>query len=372
MWTLLDHRPVNDSFGDSAVHVDFRDERRGLLIDLGDIRALPPRKLLRLSHIFVTHTHMDHFSGFDHWLAVVLARKARVTLYGGPQFIAQVEHKLHAYTWNVAPRYAVALNLEVREIGIDGVIRRARFLSSTGFQREALESVSMVRDVIHDELTFRVRARFVDHEMPCLAFALEEKAAVRVAADRLAAMGFTTGAWLRELKHAVLTGAPGETPILVEWNDHQGAHAVTRTVDDLRPLVLDVAPGKRLGYVTDLRYTEANVQALVELLAGVDTLYIESVFLAADEDHARRKNHLTAWQAGDIARRVGARSLVPMHHSPRYEGRGGELVAEAMAAWGGPPRRGPGAADVDSGPARSSCCTRQPGRGTAAPSTESR
>ena len=131
MWTLFDHRPVNGSFGDSALHVDFRDERRGLLIDLGDIRALPPRKLLRLSHIFVSHTHMDHFSGFDHWLAVVLARKAQVTLYGGPHFISQVEHKLRAYTWNVAPRYAVALTLEVREIGTDGLIRRARFLSST-------------------------------------------------------------------------------------------------------------------------------------------------------------------------------------------------------------------------------------------------
>ncbi|MBW8833050.1 MAG: hypothetical protein JF606_27440 [Burkholderiales bacterium] len=93
MWKLFEHQPVNDSFGDSALFVDFRDERRGLLIDLGDIRALPPRKLLRLSHIFVTHTHMDHFSGFDRWLAVVLARKARVTLYGGPNFIAQVEHK---------------------------------------------------------------------------------------------------------------------------------------------------------------------------------------------------------------------------------------------------------------------------------------
>lgn len=339
MWTLFDHHPVNDSFGDSALYVDFRDERRALLIDLGDIRALPPRKLLRLSHIFVTHTHMDHFSGFDHWLAVVLARKAQVTVYGGPQFIAQVEHKLRAYTWNVAPRYAVALSIEVREIGTDGIIRRARFRSSTAFEREALEPVPMVQDVILDEPTFRVRARFVDHEMPCLAFALEEKAAVRVAPDRLAAMGFTTGAWLRDLKHALLTGKPGDTPIHVEWNDQRGAHAVTRSVDELRPLVLDVRPGERVGYVTDLRFTEANVQTLLDLLGGVDTLYIESVFLEADAAHARRKNHLTARQAGEIARRVGAQSLVPLHHSPRYEGRGGELVTEAVATWGGPPPR---------------------------------
>jgi ribonuclease Z len=333
MWTLFDHHLVNDSFGDPSLFVDFRDERRALLFDIGDIRALPPRQLLRLSQVFVTHTHMDHFSGFDHWLAVVLARKAHVTLHGGPNFIAQVEHKLRAYTWNVVHRYAVALEIEVCEVHPDGERLRARFSSRTAFGREDLPTDTVTGDVLHEELTFRVRARFMDHEMPCLAFALEEKATVRVAADRLEAMGVTTGAWLRELKHAVLTNAPGDTPINMEWNDAQGAHAMTRTLDELRHLVLDVGPGQRIGYVTDLRFTEANVQALVELLQGVDVLYIESVFMEADAAHARRKNHLTARQAGEIARRVGAKALVPMHHSPRYEGRAEEVVKEAMEAW---------------------------------------
>jgi ribonuclease Z len=42
-----------------------------------------------------------------------------------------------------------------------------------------------------------VRGRFVENEMPCLAFAIEESAR-RVARDRLSALGETTGAWLRE------------------------------------------------------------------------------------------------------------------------------------------------------------------------------
>ena len=49
-------------------------------------------------------------------------------------------------------------------------------------------------DVLLDEPLFCVRARSVDHEMPVLAFAIEEKAQVRVAADRIAAMGLGTGA----------------------------------------------------------------------------------------------------------------------------------------------------------------------------------
>jgi ribonuclease Z len=331
---------VNGAFGDPALYVDFADERRALLFDLGDLAPLPPRKLLRVSHVFVSHAHMDHFSGFDHLLRVVLGRKGLVVLFGGPGFVAQVEHKLRAYTWNVVQRYEVELVIDAREIDLQGRGQRARFSSRAGFAREACVSFELHDDVLHEELTFRVRGRFVDHGTPCLAFAVEEKAHVRVAKDRLAALGVSTGAWLRELKHAVLTGAPAATPIPLRWRDRLGAHEMTRSVGELRDVVLDVAPGQRVGYATDLCFSETNVRTLVALLAGVDRLFIESVFLDEDADHAKRKNHLTARQAGEIARRVGARAVVPFHFSPRYEGRPAALIAEVQAAWAGVPPPG--------------------------------
>jgi ribonuclease Z len=335
MRSLFEPSLVNDAFGDPGLYVDFRDERRALLFDLGDITRLPPRKLMRLSHVFVTHTHMDHFAGFDHLLRIVLGRKTGIVLFGGPGFVAQVEHKLRAYTWNVVHRYEVELVIDVREIGVDGRGQRARFSSRTGFTREPCASFEQFEDVLHEEATFRVRGRFVDHDVPCLAYALEEKAHVKVGKDRIAALGFSTGAWLRDLKQAVLTGAPGETPIRVQWRDREGEHAVTRQVSELRHLVLDVVAGQRVGYVTDLRYTEPNVQTLVQLLGGVDLLFIESVFLAEDVNHATRKNHLTSQQAGQIAHRVGAKAVMPFHFSPRYEGRSKALIAEVQTAWSG-------------------------------------
>ena len=335
MRTLLEPHLVNDTFGDPGLYVDFRDERRALLFDLGDIGSLPPRKLMRLSHVFVTHTHMDHFAGFDHLLRVVLGRKPHLALFGGPQFVSQVEHKLRAYTWNVVHRYEVPLDIDVHEIGLDGRGLHARFSSRSAFEREDAEDFAVAGDVLHDEATFRVRGRFVDHDILCLSYAVEEKAHVNVRKERVAELGFATGAWLRALKHAVLTGAPADTPIDVRWRDRDGEHAVRRTVDELRDVILDVVPGRRLGYVTDLRYTESNVQALTELLRGVDSLFIECVFLEEDRDHATRKNHLTARQAGLIARTVGARYVVPFHFSPRYEGRAAELVAEMRQAWEG-------------------------------------
>lgn len=335
MRRLFDSRLVNNAFGDPALYVDLRDEGRALLFDLGDVSRLPPRLMLRLSQVFVSHTHMDHFAGFDVLLRVVLGRMQRLALFGGPGFVDQVEHRLRSYTWNVVHRYAVELVLEVREMGLDGQGRCARFSSRHGFAREGEEAFLVQDGLLHDEALLRVRGSFVDHEMPCLAFALDEKPRPRVDKVRLAAEGLATGAWLRELRLAVQRGAPADTPIRLHWRDRLGEHEAERSVGELARLLLDVAPGQRIGYVTDLRFTPANRQVLARLLAGVDQLYIESVFLSAEGEHARRKNHLTAWQAGLIARELGARCVVPFHFSPRYAGRAAELEAELRAAWSG-------------------------------------
>jgi ribonuclease Z len=339
MRTTLDPHLVDPSGNEPGLVVDVRDEGRALLFDVGEIRELAARLLLRVSHVFVSHTHMDHFSGFDHLLALGLGRVRRLVLWGGPGFADQLEHKLRAYTWNVVHRYEVPLTIEAHALEGDGTRTHARFESAEAFARhDAAPTIADDDAPLHDEPLFSVRACIVDHEMPVLAFAMEEKAQVRVAADRIQAMGLATGAWLRTLKAAVLAGAPDDTVIDLAWVDRAGAHLDHRTVGELRPLVLDTVPGRRIGYVTDLRFTEPNIAQLEHLLGDVDLLYIESVFADAERDHALRKNHLTARQAGEIARRLRARKVVPFHFSPRYRGREQLLRAELVAAWEGPAR----------------------------------
>ena len=332
---LLEPSLVNDPFGDPLLYVDLHEEQRALLFDLGDLSVLPPRKLLRVSHIFVSHTHMDHFAGFDQLLRVVLGRKKRLVLTGGPDFVAQVEHKLRAYTWNVVHRYAVELEFDVREVDPGGGGRRACFFSRNAFAREQAAGFAWDGDVLHDEPLLCVRARFVDHQMPCLAFVIEEKARPRVAKDRLVGLGVTTGSWLRDLKMALMSGAPASTPIRMRWRDRDGEHEGIRSVAELATVMLEPSKGRRIGYLTDCRFSKANVRTLVPLIEDVDQLFIESVFLDTDREHARRKNHLTARQAGWIARRMRARSVVPFHFSPRYRQQAAAVPAEVAAAWTG-------------------------------------
>lgn len=336
MRSTLEPRFVDPGANEPGLVIEVRDERRALLIDLGDIVRLPPRVLLRVSHAFVTHTHMDHFAGFDHLLAVGLGRLPRLTLWGGPGFVEQLQHKLRAYTWNVVHRYEQPLLIDVHALEADGSRRLARFDSRERFAlRSIAEEPPRGDGLLLDEPLFAVRAAIVDHEMPVLAFAIEEKARLRVAADRIAAMGLAPGAWLRALKLAVLAGAPDDEPIagVLRRGGAGPPRPECRQLGELRPLVLDTAPGRRIGYVTDLRFSTANITQLQRLLLDADLLYIESVFLDADREQAARKNHLTARQAGDIARRLRARSVQPFHFSPRYRGGEQALRNEVRAAW---------------------------------------
>src|SRR5512139_3700768 len=92
---------VNNSFEDPVLYLDFLFENRALLFDLGNLRALPTRKLLRVSHLFVSHTHMDHFADFHWLLRICLGRCNHLELFGPAGFIDRVERKLGAYTWNL-------------------------------------------------------------------------------------------------------------------------------------------------------------------------------------------------------------------------------------------------------------------------------
>ena len=70
----------------------------------------------------------------------------------------------------------------------------------------------------------------------------------------------------------------------------------------------------------------------LRLAADADLLFIECVFLSSEADHAARKFHLTAAQAGRIARAARAKAVIPFHFSPRYLGREAELRAELERA----------------------------------------
>jgi ribonuclease Z len=127
------------------------------------------------------------------------------------------------------------------------------------------------------------------HSVESYGYRLVEPDRRRMLPDRLAAHGIS-GPAVGELQR---TGRLGDV-----------------TLDD----VSVVRPGQRFAFVMDTGLCD-NVFALAE---GVDLLVIESTFLSEDRDLAGLVGHLTAGQAGAVARQAGVRTLVLTHFSQRY------------------------------------------------------
>jgi ribonuclease Z len=325
---------VNGTLGDPGVLIDLKFERRAILFDIGDVSGLPTRKLLRLSDVLVSHTHMDHFAGFDHFLRVCLGRDTGVSVHGPGDFIAQLEHKLSAYTWNLVENYQTDFVITAHELGADGGVQRARFRSRGRFHREPLSDQRAPQGTLLDCASFRVRTIPLDHHgIPSLAFAFEEHTHINVWKNRLEELGLPTGPWLTTLKEQVRAGAPDDTPIKVHWRTREGAYDKLIALGELKTKVLEFLPGQKVCYVTDVADNPINRDALADFIRGAELLFIEAVFLDEDRQHAERKAHLTARAAGEIARAAGVRTAVPFHFSPRYLGREERLRLEFEAAW---------------------------------------
>jgi ribonuclease Z len=333
MKPLFHPRLVNDPFGDPGLYVDFLFERRALLFDLGDLSPLPARQLLKVTHAFVSHTHMDHFAGFDALLRLFLGREKVLHLFGPPGFIDRVEHKLAGYTWNLVTNYESDLVMRATELSPDEGADTAEFRSRTGFRREIGDPLSFAPGVLLDEETFQVRAAFLDHQIPCLAFALEEKFHVNVWKVGLEELGLPTGPWLRDLKSAVARDEPAETPVTVSWREDGTLRQRTVSLGELRERVLRIVPGQKIAYVTDAGYTPENAAAIVDLARGADSLFIETAFTHEEERRAAEKYHLTARQAGELARAAEVKRLIPFHFSPKHSEEEERLVREAMEAF---------------------------------------
>ncbi len=321
---------VNDLYGDPALYVGLAWERRALLFDLGDVGSLAAGFLLKVSDVFVSHTHVDHFVGFDDLLRVVLGRPKGLRLFGPAGFIDRVAGKLQGYTWNLVEDYS--LTLEVTEVHPDH-LQTARFACPEGFERRDEPAARPFHGVLVEEPEFRVRAAVLDHRIPCLGFALEETIHLNVDKARLDALGLPVGPWLMDVKRAIRAGASDDLPIRIVWSEGGERRETSLPLGGLRQEIVRESPGQKLVYVTDVCFSRENTEGILRLAAGADLFYCEAGYPDRDRERAASRFHLTAGQAGYLAAEAGARSLAVFHFSPKYRECPGDLLDEAMAAF---------------------------------------
>ena len=327
-------RLVNPPFHDPGLLITFQHQRRAMLFDLGDIHALSPRDLLKVSHVFVTHTHMDHFVGFDLLLRVCLGRDKEVHLFGPAGFFERVEGKLAGYTWNLVGEYPYNLQLRVTEVD-DGRSRTRLYLCKDRFLRQGDEEGAPFTRTLVKEAAFRVEAAVLDHRIPCLGLSLIEEFCVNIDKEALKAMGLPVGPWLTSFKKAVVEKKDPNQVFSVVWEEEgQVLREKAFPLGELAGKIARISPGQKVTYLTDLLGSPENIEQAVELARDADHLFVEAAFLERDRETAKTKCHLTAKEAGALARKARVKQITLFHFSPRYSDLEEEIRKEAMEAFG--------------------------------------
>lgn len=235
----------------------------------------------RLNRIFLTHGHLDHMLGlgglistFTRWEAV-----EKIEIYGGAWALERV-HDL-----------------------IFGVVLKGEDPGT----RVAL--IEVTPGVVLEDESFEVVAFRVSHRGPCLGYLFREKPRRPFLIERAEALGVPPGPGRGRL-------VAGEA---VTLSDGRLVHP-----DD----VLGTARrGVCLAHVGDAGRTKG----LAKAVRGADLMVIESTYLEAEADLARRFAHLTAAQAARLAHDAEVHQLVLTHISRRY--RESQILEEARSVF---------------------------------------
>jgi ribonuclease Z len=311
------HRLVNGYFEDPCLYLRVLREKRAILFDAGDVRPLSTTELYKVTDVFVTHTHIDHFIGFDMLLRVMLRRRTPLNVYGPPNIISCVQGKLRGYTWNLIRDYPLVINV----FSYDGrYLTQAAFRAENRFRKESISKAVSDGTLLNDPL-FKVKAAKLDHQTSCLAYAIEEELHINIDKDLLNKMGLPVGPWLAEFKRMVRRKARSESVVTIGREK--------RRFGQLRDIAR-ITKGQKITYATDIAVTDANMRRLVDLAKASDVFYCEAYFLEEDRDRAIERFHLTARACGSIARMAGAANLEVMHLSPKYRDCPEKVVKEAM------------------------------------------
>jgi ribonuclease Z len=161
---------------------------------------------------------------------------------------------------------------------------------------------------------------------------LEEFTRFNIRREVLQAMGLKSGPWLDELKRMLRENYPRETRLQIPSS---GGGEKELALPEWRDLLIAEGRGQKIVYVVDNQYSAANADRILSLARNAGLFYCEASFSQAEEAIAKERFHLTATQAGLLARRAKVARLIPFHFSLRYQSEPDRLTEEALRAFAG-------------------------------------
>jgi ribonuclease Z len=244
------------------------------LFDCGEGTQVSLRRLnlrwKKINAIFITHTHADHVTGLPGLLMLSsqVERDDPLYIYGPPKIAEYIKTNR-----NVLDMY-INYPIVVKEISAPCVA--------------------------HEGDGFYIRAFPLKHTKTCVGYTLEEL-------DRPGEFNIEAAAKLK-------------VPCGPLWNKLQ--HGQSVTADDGATIMPEqvLGPnrsGRKFSFVTDT----LSLPSIADEVRGSDLFICEGMFADDVADQAVEKKHMTARQAGKLARAANVKKLALIHYSPRYTDR---------------------------------------------------
>ncbi len=297
---------VNGSFGDPSVYTFLNQSGEAILFDLGSIDNLSPREILKINYIFVSHTHMDHFMGFDRLLRVQLPHGINITIVGPEGIAKNIQGKLQGYTWNLIDPDQIKIRvLELEKEKISETI-----ISNTNNFEIVLKGKDPQPSVVNGRGNFQFKYVELDHYIPVISYKITFPEKYRVKNDRILQLGFEPGPWISVLQKKVAEKLWAD---LVEI-----APDDQRTVKELTDKFLENLSPLSIVFVTDIGFTKKNLEALQKTFGSASILICEANYDEPDFQKAIQKMHLTNYQAALIGKMLKVETYIPFHFSNIY------------------------------------------------------
>jgi ribonuclease Z len=246
---------------------------RLLLLDCGEGTQMQLRKsghkFQKISHIFISHLHGDHYFGLIGLLNTMhlLGRNQAIHLYGIQPLIGLVNLQLELSGTTLA--YPLV------------------------FHPFETENPS----IILDDAEIIVSAIPLNHRVPTCGFLISEKPEKRKILKAFISKVKIPFEFFDRIKD-------GE-----DFTDDEGV------VHSNRQITEDPPHARSYAYCTDTAYHEP----VIPIIKNCDLLYHEATFMDDKADDAHAKFHSTSREAATIALKANVKKLVIGHYSARYK-----------------------------------------------------
>lgn len=221
---------------------------------------------MKISKIFISHFHGDHILGLPGLLQSLglQDRKEKMTIYG-PRGLNKVRDAIYSFGY-----CKIDYPVEFIEIGSETVEETDEYI---------------------------IRSQMVRHNVPSLAYSIEEKKKPRFLREKAIELGVPVGPAFGRL--------------------HNGEEIeVNGKIIKPEQVLGEPRKGIKITYSGDTRPCEE----MIEFAKDSTILIHESTFSVQDEENAEEHGHSTAADAAFIAKQSNSSELILTHISTRYNG----------------------------------------------------